>query len=453
MKTIEELKRAADAPTVVAGQGQEAGAIPADFDSLNAQVRTTLGKMSMALSAIDEAIVWTSEKGIIQWSNTQFDDLVAKPRLRVLGAKLIDLLPLEQGDRPCPPETHPANLALTTRRRAKELFYEFRQGGRKLILEVYSNYVQLNTEESAAVFVIRDVTKRRQAEEQLMEANAKLTKGEKVFFSLLSDLKESSEKLKAMQGQLIQAAKMESVGRLAAGAAHEVKNPLAILQQGVDYLSAKIKLGDPSVAGVLHEMAAAVANADSVIRGLLDFARLSQLNLEVSELPSLIERALLLVNHQCDQLRIEIVKEFQTDLPAVKVDKNRIEQVFVNLLLNAIQAMPKGGQLRIKAYTKKLTESGSQTDRRNEDTFGLGETIVVDIEDTGSGIRENLLPKIFDPFFTTKRDFGGTGLGLAVVRNIMEMHRGTIQIGNRTEGGVKATLMLKTRQEKEERPE
>ena len=254
----------------------------------------------------------------------------------------------------------------------------------------------------------------------------------------LSELGVKTEKL--------QAEKLESMGLLAAGASHEVKNLLAILQQGADYFSTKLKTDDTNAPVVLQEMNGAVHKADMVIKGLVAVANLSKprMALEWAQLPSVMNQALHSIKYQCDQGKIEIINEMSQNLPAVQVDQNLIKQVFVNLFLNAIQAMPQGGQLRIRAYPKKLEEVGHKVGRRSQDVFRLGETaVVVDIEDTGHGIPEEMIHKVFDPFFTTKRAQGGTGLGLSVVRSIIEMHQGTVALENRPEGGVRASVMLR----------
>ncbi len=121
-----------------------------------------------------------------------------------------------------------------------------------------------------------------------------------------------------------------------------------------------------------------------------------------------------------------------------------MEQVFVNIFLNAIQAMPEGGTLTIITYAKQLTEVGHNVGSRKADDFSIGETVVMaEVEDTGTGIPKNQLSEVFDPFFTTKSTGKGTGLGLTVTKKIIDLHRGMINIGNRKEGGTRVTTMLK----------
>jgi signal transduction histidine kinase len=239
-----------------------------------------------------------------------------------------------------------------------------------------------------------------------------------------------TEDLKASQSQLIQAEKMEIVGRLASGIAHEVKNPLAIILQCVEYLVKNIVTEDKNVSLTLGYIKDAVKRADNVIRGLLDFSGSSRLDIKVASLNPVIERALVLLKHLFDKYHIKIIKDLREDIPDVEMDENRIEQVFVNLFLNAVSAMPGGGRLKVMSYAQKQE--------------GKADSVVVRVEDTGTGIPEEILGKIFDPFFTTRRNEGGTGLGLSVVKNIIELHEAKISIQNGKEGGVIVILTFKS---------
>ncbi|HDN85609.1 MAG: hypothetical protein DRP68_04240 [Candidatus Omnitrophota bacterium] len=251
-------------------------------------------------------------------------------------------------------------------------------------------------------------------------------------------------KLKEVQQQLIRSAKMEAVGALASGVAHEVKNPLAIILQGIEYLSKKIETDDENIKYTLKYMEEAVVRADTIVKGLLDFSRISKLNIGKYNINSLIENCLLLMKHQFDRHHIQVVKELGGNIPEVDIDKSKIEQVFINIFMNAVHAMPEGGKLTIRSYVKSLNKDTLPLQFEEKEKFNLDEEVViVEIEDTGSGIPQELLNKVFDPFFTTKRTKGGTGLGLSIVRSIMDMHNGFIDIKNKSSGGVIVTLIFK----------
>jgi signal transduction histidine kinase len=133
-------------------------------------------------------------------------------------------------------------------------------------------------------------------------------------------------------------------------------------------------------------------------------------------------------------------------LPRVRIDPTKLEQVFINIFMNASQAMSGGGTLAVRTYARKLGRSMTIPHHhlKLKSPFRAGDTVVVaEIDDSGSGIPEEILSKIFDPFFTTKPTGVGTGLGLSVVKNIIELHGGVIDISNLRDGGVRATIILK----------
>ena len=293
----------------------------------------------------------------------------------------------------------------------------------------------------------RDITEQRLAAEELQKANAELAASKTELERVLADLQKSHEELKAAQFQLIQAEKMQSVGRLAAGVAHEVKNPLAILAMGIDYMSKNLVSPDENIAQILDNMNEALKRADSIILGLLDFSVPGALKLGMEDVSALLDSSVGLVRHEMSNSQIALNRCLASDLPPVRVDKNKLKQAFVNLLTNAVHAMPQGGAITVRTYARQLQpgEIGHDAGSRLADRFRAGETVVVtEIEDTGVGIPLDKLGKVFDPFFTTKPTGKGTGLGLTVTKKIIELHGGMIEIANRSEGsGAIVTIMLK----------
>jgi len=296
------------------------------------------------------------------------------------------------------------------------------------------------------VGISRDITERKLSEEALQEANEELERHKNELQKALTSLQQSHEDLKSAQFQLIQAEKMQSIGRLAAGVAHEVKNPLGILRMGVDYLSKNLQATDENVGLILDDMAEAIKRADGIILGLLDFSVPHALDAEPQDLNRIIEDSLPLVRHLAGGSSIRIEKELDEKLPAVLLDRNKILQVLVNVMTNAIHAMPDGGVLQVRTYSRKLAREEVDHDAglRLADRFRAGETVVVtEVADTGCGIADDKLRQVFDPFFTTKPTGKGTGLGLTVTKKIIELHGGSIELRNRKEGGVLVTLMFK----------
>ena len=237
---------------------------------------------------------------------------------------------------------------------------------------------------------------------------------------------------------------MESIGTLAAGVAHEVKNPLAVMKMGVEFLNKSPVAAEPNAALVLTEMRDAIERADKVTRGLLDFAASRQLDVQGEDLNRLIEQTLVLLRHEFNKQKIELITQFDPALPHVNIERNQIQQVFVNLFMNAAQAMLHGGTLTVRTSATRLRESPIDVGSRTSNQIFRGDTVVVtEIEDTGPGISQDHLVKIFDPFFTTKPTGVGTGLGLTVSKKIIELHGGTLEIGNRLHGGARVAVTLR----------
>lgn len=248
------------------------------------------------------------------------------------------------------------------------------------------------------------------------------------------ELQLAYSQLKAAQAQVIEAAKMQVVGRLASGVAHEVKNPLAIILQGLDFLNTTIKNADEHSPVVLQHMNDAVKRADNIIRGLLDFSSVANLEVSPCDINKLVTKALLLTKHQLDKDHIKVVRQLQDNLPSLELDRNKIEQVLVNLILNATHAMSAGGTLTVRTYMEIVTDAPiSAIKVKDKDPNPDERVVITEIEDTGTGISDEILTKIFEPFFTTRRNAGGTGMGLSIVRNLIEMHNGQIYISNKPE--------------------
>jgi PAS domain S-box-containing protein len=292
-------------------------------------------------------------------------------------------------------------------------------------------------EVAGLVCIRRDVTEQKEAEDKLVEANTNL-------FTALSQLQNAHSELRSVQLQLIEAEKLKSIGRLAAGVAHEVKNPLAIMRMGIDYLGSQT-FEDENVPTILHDLSDAVNRADSVIQGLLDFSAPQNLEVQVRDVNEIIRRALVLVRGEMNHSAHRVATELDPELRPVAVDMGKMSQVLVNLFTNSLHAMTDGGTLRVRTYCKQLTGVGSNVGDARSESFRVGDTmVVIEVEDDGPGIPEASLSKVFDPFYTTKPTGEGTGLGLSVAKSIIDLHRGTIAITNRPEGGAKVTIMLKS---------
>jgi signal transduction histidine kinase len=258
------------------------------------------------------------------------------------------------------------------------------------------------------------------AVEKEEKAHAELNIAHQELSTYVQQLKESQE-------QLIQAEKLTSLGQMAASIAHEINNPLAGVLVYTQLLSKKVA-GDTLKAeealDYLSKMESEVSRCSRIIRNLLDFARQTEPTLRLVDIHQVIEQVLAMVGHQAQLQNVEIVKDFSPSLSKVMADFDQLQQIFTNLTLNAIQAMPDGGRLTIRS---------SAVD---------GE-VMIDIQDTGCGISKENMGKLFTPFFTTKAKGKGVGLGLAVVHGIIERHKGRIKVQSEVGKGTTFSVYLR----------
>ena len=282
------------------------------------------------------------------------------------------------------------------------------------------------------------IKSRDELEERVKERTAELFKTNELLKKEIEErkkkekeLQEAYVKLKEAQSQLIQAAKLQVVGTLASGVAHEVKNPLAIILQGVEFISKRINTKDKDVNMAAASIKEAVERADRIIKGLLDFSSVSNLNMQKANINLLIEKCVFLLKNEFDRRHIRVIKNFG-EVPYVSIDRNKIEQVFINIFMNAAYAMEdSGGELTIDTFLINLGRTvPNETLREGTVSPERKNTLAVEVTDTGRGIPKDIIERVFDPFFTTKRSRGGTGLGLAIVKNIIDMHKGEISIDN-----------------------
>ena len=292
-----------------------------------------------------------------------------------------------------------------------------------------------------------DVTARVRGDEKLKKAHADLARSREDLLRTLADLQRSHNQIKEAQIQIIEMEKMQSIGQMAAGIAHEVKNPLAVIRMGIDFFNETPGAAEDPGATVLKDMNDALHRADSIIMGLLDFSAPGKVDLRPSDLNTLLRSSLNLVKHELKNGQITVATEFCENLPPALVDANKIKQVFVNALTNAAHAMPEGGALSVRTYIKKLSpeEARPSPGARRTHEFRAGERVLVtEIDDTGTGVPDDKLGRVFEPFFTTKPAGKGTGLGLTVSRKIVELHEGTIQLQNLDPCGARITITLRT---------
>jgi PAS domain S-box-containing protein len=234
---------------------------------------------------------------------------------------------------------------------------------------------------------------------------------------------------------LAQSEKMAALGRFSSGVAHQIKNPLAIILSGVELLENKLAQSEVAIKDCLSIIKEAVGRADSIIKHLFEYLRPSAAKFEKISISDLINAALEMVKHKASVNRIMIKTKISQEDMHSEIDKEQMQQVILNILMNAAEAMPDGGSIDINAY-KKLVPELSSSEPAN----------VIEIADTGVGIAPDDLEKIFEPFFSTKLKEKGTGLGLVVVKAFIDENNGKIFVDSELGKGTAVRIFLKSAQ-------
>ncbi len=243
---------------------------------------------------------------------------------------------------------------------------------------------------------------------------------------LSGTLEETNRQLRRVEAEARRAERLAALGQLSAGLAHEIRNPLGVIKGSAEILSQKVKESQPLVTELAGYISSEVNRLNALVARFLDFARPSQLELRPERIPDIVDRALQAAETQFPEARVKVERQYATDLPEIPADRQLCEQVFVNLITNAYQAMDgQGGTLRVAIA---------------EETSGGEPGVCVTVEDTGPGVPPELREQIFNPFFTSKKD--GVGLGLSIVAKIVDDHRGTIRFDPDTARGARFRVFL-----------
>ncbi|MBN9517493.1 hypothetical protein J0H58_03085 [bacterium] len=270
----------------------------------------------------------------------------------------------------------------------------------------------------------------REAHEELERTNSELVQLtlelEDRVAQRTTDLQAKTEELRATSQQLWQAAKLATMGELAASVAHELNNPLATISLHVESL---VEEAPPtgSAAGRLAVVAQEVDRMAGLVANLLQFSRPSRQQISSLDLNEELDRTLDIVLHFLRRGRVTVAREYALDLPLIHADRQHLRQIFLNLLMNAGDAMPGGGTITARTAVAALRGKPA---------------VAVEIADTGSGIAPEHLARVQEPFFTTKPEGKGTGLGLAICRRIVGEHHGTLDLGSAVGRGTTVRIVL-----------
>jgi two-component system, NtrC family, sensor kinase len=235
---------------------------------------------------------------------------------------------------------------------------------------------------------------------------------------------ERAAEMRAIQTQMLQAEKLAAIGKLAAGVAHEINNPLTGVLTNASLLLQDTPAGDPDRAD-LQTIVDETMRCRKIVKGLLEFSRQAKPQTQPLELNQVIEDVLGLVKNQASFRNIVLEMALDPDLPAVMADRDQMRQVVLNIVLNAAEAMPGGGRLRLASTFDRAAGRAR-----------------IEAKDTGSGIPEEIQARMFEPFYTTKKT--GTGLGLAIAYGIVEEHKGRLRVDSAPGRGTTMIIELPT---------
>jgi PAS domain S-box-containing protein len=244
------------------------------------------------------------------------------------------------------------------------------------------------------------------------------------FFHDLREAIRIKKELEKTQIQLLQSEKMASLGKLAAGVAHQLNNPLGGITLFARLMMEEYDL-EENACQDLNRILKDAERCRDTVKELLEFARQTRHEMRALDVNRAIARTLFLLENQTLFQNIHVIRHFTTDIPAVRGDTQQLNHMFMNIILNAAQAMEGHGTLSVSTFLS-----------------GEGERVVIEISDTGPGIPEDILPHIFEPFFTTKEEGEGTGIGLSLVYGIVENHDGKISAVNNADGGTRFIIEL-----------
>lgn len=244
------------------------------------------------------------------------------------------------------------------------------------------------------------------------------------LFALKMELAEKDDDVRRMSSELWQTAELATIGELAASIAHELNNPLATVILVIGSLFMELPPGDPKRQS-LEVIAREIGRMRNLIANLPQFGRSSQSKKSILDVREEIERTIDLIHYDPRKHHIAVVREFASNVPPVRADRQQLQQLFLNLFINAKDAMPQGGRLTVRVETSLALKQ-----------------IIIEVADTGVGIPHEILPRVLEPFFTTKPEGKGAGLGLAICRRIVQEHHGTLNITSEVGTGTTVRIML-----------
>jgi PAS domain S-box-containing protein len=340
------------------------------------------------INKIDDPIFVKDEKHRWVFLNNKFCELMGRPCSKVIGKTDHDFFPKEQSDVFWRQDEKVFNSGEADVNEEKITW----QDEERIISTKKTMFEDPSTGNRYIVGIIRDITELHLARQRERENHK----------------------------QVIHADRLKNIGQLAAGVAHEINNPLAVLYGMIQDLNEMPKSCTPEKAEKMLHVARRIKE---IVQSLLMFSRQSESGRSEENINDVIKDVLMLTSSQLARNKIELVRRFSNDLPHLQVSASQLQQVFMNIIMNAVDAMPGGGKLIIS-------------------TTAANSVVRIDFEDTGPGIPEDIADKIFLPFFSTKEVGRGIGLGLSISYGIIEDHGGKLEVESKPEGGAKFSVNL-----------
>lgn len=376
-------------------------------------------RMHAVLATAVDAIIVIDDQGIVETFNPAAERLFGFTKEEVIGHNVHNLMPEPyRGEH----DEYLDRYRKTGERKIIGLGREVsgrRKDGSTFPADLAVSEAWL-AERRIFVGIVRDISERKESEAALVEGNKKLE-------DALAALRSKNDEVQVMTQQLWQAAKLATVGELAASIAHELNNPLATVTLRIESLLSQTPSDDPR-RRPLEIIEQETERMGHLVANLLQFSRRGHRQISSVDVADELVKSLELISHHMRQRRIQVVEEFLPKMPIIQADRQQVRQIFLNLLTNASDAMPDGGTLTL---------------RTTLDTLASGRTVlVIEFADTGVGISPENLPKVMDPFFTTKEEGRGTGLGLAICRRAVQEHGGTVHIASELGKGTTLRVAL-----------
>ncbi len=381
-----------------------------------------------------DCIITVDKKGIIKSCNSAVKEIMGYNRNEVIGRDFTKIGNMHTADLPRHIELFKDALNGKTGEPIELTLY--RKDKKRIYADIRVNLLKIGSK-TIVQSSIRDITHRKEAEQELQYKNEQLDAQNEELCSVNEELQAIEEELRATNEelraaneelmeaheQLIRTEKLAAIGQLASGVGHELRNPLGAIKNAAFYIRRRLIRTElintePRLLEFLSLMDGEVDAANRVITDLLDFSRVAKPAVAPVQVESIFEDAL---KNASVPESIKVSRQIGGRLPMVMVDAGQIRQVFINIILNAQQAMPEGGRFEISA--------------NKEDGF-----LKLSFTDSGSGISPEVINKIFDPLFTTKAK--GIGLGLAVCKSIMEKNGGDIRVESREGQGTTFRVYL-----------